>query len=99
LKVRGLQDATEKRMRIAVDISLYPLDADFILPIQDFIDRLNRQPGLRVETNAMSTQVAGEHDVVFAALAAETRATFASNARAVFVMKVLGGEPMPADRG
>lgn len=86
-------------MRIAVDISLYPLDADFIPPIQDFIDRLNRQPGLRVETNAMSTQLSGEHDAVFAALATETRATFASESRAVFVMKVLGGGPSPAGQG
>jgi uncharacterized protein YqgV (UPF0045/DUF77 family) len=80
-------------MRIAVDISLYPLDADYIPPIKDFIERLNRQPGLVVETNAMSTQVAGEHDRVFAALAEETRATFEGEARAVFVMKVLGGAP------
>lgn len=86
-------------MRIAVDISLYPLDADYVPPIKDFIERLNRQPGLRVETNAMSTQVAGEHERVFAALAAETQATFANNARSVFVMKVLGGEPSPAERG
>ena len=86
-------------MRIAVDISLYPLDADFIPPIQDFIDRLNRQPGLRVETNAMSTLVSGEHDAVFAALAAETRTTFARESRAVFVMKVLGGGPSPAEPG
>ena len=86
-------------MRISVDISLYPLDADYVPPIKDFIERLNRQPGLRVETNAMSTQVSGEHDAVFAALAAETRATFASDSRAVFVMKVLGGKPSPAERG
>jgi len=86
-------------MRIAVDISLYPLDADFIPPIQDFIDRLNRRSGLRVATNAMSTQVSGEHDVVFAALAAETKETFASDSRAVFVMKVLGGGPAPERRG
>jgi len=86
-------------MRIAIDISLYPLDADFVPPIKDFIERLNRRPGLRVDTNAMSTQIAGEHDVVFAALADETRTTFASNSRAVFVMKVLGGEPSPAERG
>lgn len=80
-------------MRIAVDISLYPLDADFVPPIQDFIDRLNRHPGLRVETNAMSTQVSGEHDQVFAVLAAETKTSFESGRRAVFVMKVLGGTP------
>jgi len=84
-------------MRIAVDISLYPLDADYVPPIKDFIDRLNRRPGLRVETNAMSTQLAGEHDLVFAALAEETRQTFEGEARAVFVLKVLGGgSPQPA---
>jgi uncharacterized protein YqgV (UPF0045/DUF77 family) len=85
-------------MRIAVDISLYPLDADYVPPIKDFIERLNRQPGLRVETNAMSTQVAGEHDRVFAALAEETKTTFDGDVRAVFVMKVLGGEPSAAER-
>jgi len=85
-------------MRIAVDISLYPLDADYVPPILDFIERLNRHEGLQVVTNAMSTQVAGEHDRVFAALEAETRASFATGGRAVFVMKVLGGEPSAAER-
>jgi len=86
-------------MRIAVDISLYPLDADFVPPIKDFIERLNRHAGLSVVTNAMSTQVAGEHEAVFAALAAETKTTFAGAGRAVFVMKVLGGPPSPAEKG
>jgi uncharacterized protein YqgV (UPF0045/DUF77 family) len=90
--------AEDSAMRIAVDISLYPLAADYIPPIQDFIDRLNRHAGLHVETNAMSTQVAGEHGTVFAALEAETRRTFDNGGRAVFVMKVLGGEPSPAER-
>jgi uncharacterized protein YqgV (UPF0045/DUF77 family) len=80
-------------MRTAVEISLYPLDRDYVPPIKAFIERLNRHPGLHVITNAMSTQVAGEHDAVFAALAAETRTTFADERRAVFVMKVLGGQP------
>ncbi len=84
-------------MRIAVDISLYPLDADYVPPIRDFIERLNRHEGLQVVTNAMSTQVAGEHARVFAALEAETRASFATGGRAVFVMKVLGGEPSAAE--
>ena len=86
-------------MRIAVDISLYPLDADYVPPIKDFIERLNRHTGLSVATNAMSTQVAGDHDAVFAALAAETKATFAGSERAVFVLKVLGGGPPPAAQG
>lgn len=84
-------------MRIAVDISLYPLDADYVPPIKDFIERLNGHPDLRIETNAMSTQVSGEHDRVFAILGEETKRTFASDSRAVFVMKVLGGAPSPAE--
>jgi uncharacterized protein YqgV (UPF0045/DUF77 family) len=85
-------------MRIAVDISLYPLDADYVPPIKDFIERLHRHAGLQVVTNAVSTQIAGDHDAVFAALAAETRTTFAAGQRAVFVMKVLGGAPTSDER-
>jgi uncharacterized protein YqgV (UPF0045/DUF77 family) len=85
-------------MRTAVEISLYPLDRDYVPPIKDFIERLHRHPGLSVTTNAMSTQIAGEHDAVFAALAAETRTTFTAERRAVFVMKVLGGTPTSDER-
>ena len=80
-------------MRTAVEISLYPLDADYVPPIKDFIERLNAYPDLDVVTNAMSTQVAGEHELVFEALKQETRRTFSADRRAVFVMKVLGGTP------
>jgi len=78
-------------MRTAIEISLYPLDADYIPPIKDFIERLHRYPELTVITNAMSTQIAGEHETVFAILAAETAKTFREKGRRVFVMKVLSG--------
>ncbi len=78
-------------MRTKVEISLYPLDADFIPPIKDFIDRLNAYPELEVLTNTMSTQIAGEHARVFEILGIETAKTFAEAGRKVFVMKILGG--------
>jgi uncharacterized protein YqgV (UPF0045/DUF77 family) len=78
-------------MRIAVDISLYPLDAEYIPPIKDFIERLNRYPELQVQTNALSTQIAGEHARVFEVLSQEIGTTFEEQGRRVFVMKVLGG--------
>jgi uncharacterized protein YqgV (UPF0045/DUF77 family) len=84
-------------MRTAVEISLYPLDEDYVPPIKDFIGRINAHAGLSVVTNAMSTQVSGEHEALFAALAAETRRTFEAGGRAVFVMKVLGGTPTSAE--
>src|SRR5690606_29559672 len=78
-------------MRTAIEISLYPLDADYIPPIKDFIERLNKYPELQVTTNAMSTQIAGEHARLFEILGKETAVSFGEQGRKVFVMKVLGG--------
>ena len=76
-------------MRIALDISLYPLDADFIPPIKDVIARLNTHEGLEVWTNAMSTQVVGEFDDVMDALRQEVGTTFEQLPKAVFAIKIL----------
>ena len=78
-------------MRTAVEISLYPLAAEYVPAIKDFIARLNAYPDLSVTTNAMSTQIAGEHQRVFEILARETAVSFEQTGRKVFVMKVLGG--------
>ena len=78
-------------MRIAVDISLYPLNADYVPPIRSFIDRIKGHPGLTLEYNSLSTQLSGELDAVFAALKAEIARSFASPQRCVFVLKMLGG--------
>jgi len=61
-------------MKVAVDISLYPLQED---------------DGLYVDTNAMSTQIRGEYDDVMAVLTSEFKTTFEQLPKAVFVMKIL----------
>lgn len=76
-------------MKIALDISLYPLDADFIPPIKDVIARLNTHERLDVWTNAMSTQVVGEFDDVMDALRQEIGVTFETVPKAVFAIKIL----------
>lgn len=82
-------------MEIGVEISLYPLNAEFIPPIQDFIDRVNADGRFKVLTNSLSTQIFGKHDDVFELLQRETRTTFERNDKAVFVMKVVGPYPTP----
>ena len=77
-------------MDIGIEISLYPLNAEFIPPIQDFIDRLNLAPRVKVVTNSMSTQVFGAYEDVFSALTRELRVDFQRDRKAVFVLKVLG---------
>ncbi|MBV8975463.1 MAG: thiamine-binding protein [Sinobacteraceae bacterium] len=84
-------------MDIGVEISLYPLRADFVPAIHEFLERLERAAELRVVTNSMSTQVFGPYDTVMQVLREELRTSFEALARAqgkaVFVMKVLG--PLP----
>jgi uncharacterized protein YqgV (UPF0045/DUF77 family) len=76
-------------MKVAVDISLYPLDADFIPPIKDVIARLNEHERLELWTNAMSTQIVGEFDDVMGALRQEIGSTFEQLPKAVFAIKIL----------
>ena len=76
-------------MRVAVDISLYPLVDDFIPAVDDVIERLNSHESLEVMTNPMSTQIRGEYDDVMAAISREIKTTFESSPKAVFVIKIL----------
>jgi uncharacterized protein YqgV (UPF0045/DUF77 family) len=76
-------------MKVAVDISLYPIQDDLIPPILDVIQRLKSHDDLYVDTNSMSTQIRGEYDDVMAAISAEFKTTFEQLPKAVFVMKIL----------
>ena len=76
-------------MRGAVDISLYPLDAEFIPPIKDVIERLNQHDDIEIVTNPMATQLRGEYDTVMDALKQEISVTFEAVPKAVFAIKIL----------
>ena len=76
-------------MKISVEISMYPLDANFIPPILAFIERLNGYDQVKVKTNSMSTQVFGEYDSVMAAINGAMRATFAEVPKVSMVMKFI----------
>lgn len=76
-------------MRVAVDISLYPLDENFIPPIQDVIDRLKKHELIEVATNPMSTQLRGEYDEVMEILKQEIGTTFDNVPKAIFAIKIL----------
>ena len=75
-------------MKISVEISMYPLNAEYGTPILAFIERLNREEGITARTNNMSTQVFGEYDTVMAALTREMKQSFSEEETVVMVMKV-----------
>lgn len=76
-------------MKVALDISLYPLTNDFIPPIDDLIQRLISHESLEVITNPMSTQIRGDYDEVMSIINREVRTTFENARKAVFVVKIL----------
>ena len=76
-------------MKVAVDISLYPLVDEFLPPIKDIVERLNDKSSVEVVTNAMSTQIRGEFDEVMAVLKEEIGETFEQCPKAVFAIKIL----------
>ena len=85
-------------MEIGVEISLYPLEADFATRIKAFLERLKAGGRFKVVTTSLSTQVIGEYDEVVAALAREMRTVFAEGkgasgdaaGKAVFLLKLFG---------
>ena len=77
-------------MNIGVEISLHPLNENYIPPIRGFIERLNADGRFKVMTNDMSTQIFGPYEDVMDALTRELRPTFERDGKAIFVMKVLG---------
>ncbi len=74
---------------LTAEISLYPLDENYIPPIKDFINRINQYPDLTVKTNATSTQVCGEYDQVMTALHNEMKLTHEQQQKAVFACKFI----------
>ena len=78
-------------MKTSVEISYYPLNQEFIPPIQQFIDKLNTYPMLHVRTNGMSTQIFGEFREIMNALTLEIERSF-ENPHSVFVMKIINAD-------
>lgn len=79
-------------MKLTAELSLYPLQANYIPIIRSFIEACREHDDLVIVTNAMSTQVCGEHDKVLAMIAAVLEASFARYGKQVLVCKFIPGE-------
>jgi len=77
-------------MRISVDISLYPLNEQYVKPILTFIAKLETNPNLIIKRNSLSTQVFGEYRDVMDCLDDEIEAVFDAIPESVFVLKMIG---------
>jgi len=81
-------------MQLGVEISLYPLNEQYITYIQAFIDRLNNDPKLFVSTTHTSTLISGDYDHVMSVIQKEMKQTYDELKQAVFVCKFLNSTHM-----
>ena len=83
-------------MRITAEISLYPLQEEFLPPIQSFIRDIQDSTALQVTVNQMSTQLVGELSDVSQALEKALEASFQAGGAQVLVAKFLNAD-LPID--
>lgn len=78
-----------REITVTVEVSMYPLLEDVEPPIVAFIRALRVQPGIRIVTNAMSTQLSGPFSQVQRALNHCMETVLAGPDKVLFVTKTL----------
>jgi len=78
-------------MQITAELSLYPLQEDYIPVIKGFIDRLAAAGNLTLVSNAMSTQISGEAQQVFDLVRETLTASHEQFGKQVLVCKFIPG--------
>lgn len=77
------------QLTTSVDISLYPLHADYKAPILALISELQAVGGVTVMTNPLSTQVYGPFELVWSTLGRLLPEVFGAEFNSVVVLKVV----------
>ncbi len=76
-------------MKLIAEISLYPLNENFIEHIDKYLDRLNSYPEVKVSTNQTSTHIEGEFEDVMRIISIEMKDVFSQAHKSVFVIKYI----------
>ncbi len=78
-------------MHVTAELSLYPLQEDYIPVIKRFIERLAETGDLTLVTNPMSTQISGEAEQVFNLVRESLSASHTQFGKQVLVCKFIPG--------
>ena len=84
-------------MQISIEISYYPLNENFVSPIDNFISCLKMYDSIEVRSNNMSTQLFGEFDDQIKILKVEMEKTFKNQKNSVFNLKIVNGDTRKYD--
>ena len=76
-------------MKLSAEITMYPLQDEYLPAIQAVIKKLNTYPDIQVQTFPTATIVMGEYEHVMAVLTEVMRWSVEHCGKAVFVTKFL----------
>ena len=79
-------------MKLSVEISLYPLNSDYIPVIKDFISDISAHEDIEIYTNAMNTQLCGEYARVFDVVRNGLQRSYETHGKQVLVCKFIVGD-------
>ena len=78
-------------MQVTIDISMYPNREEFIPPIKDFIERINRFHNLKIATFPTSTVIQGDYVIAMDAVQKTIAECYRRYHMAVYVVKIIPG--------
>ena len=84
-------------MQISIEITLYPLNKNFISTIDNFISHLKMYDSIEVRTNNMFTQLFGEFDDLIKLFKVEMVKTFKNHTNSLFNLKIVNGDSRKYD--
>ena len=85
-------------MKVTAELSLYPLESDYLPRIEAAIRGLRRARGLEIVVNQMSTQIRGELGDVIGAIESLAADAFADDVPQSLVVKLLNADLPIAER-
>lgn len=78
-------------MLLTAEITLYPLQDEYLPVIKTFLARLGEEEGIRLETFPTCTVISGEFDAVYGTVGKLMRWCQETLGKSVFVVKFLPG--------
>lgn len=78
-------------MILSAEITMYPLQDEYLSAIQAIIKKLNTYDGIQIQTFPTATILMGDYDLVMDALKEAMRWSVEECGKAVFVTKFLPG--------
>lgn len=78
-------------MYMTAEISMYPVRDEYLPPIKTFIEALNANPDIAVETTATCTILRGEYDQLMQLLQEAMAESYRQFGVSVFVTKFIPG--------